>query len=57
MNKWLIAPKAEQVNSTYEIVLGLGSCTGPKMISSPELVIILGLKRATELNGRYNRDR
>lgn len=28
MNKWLIAPKAEQVNSTYKIVLGLGSCTG-----------------------------
>ena len=43
MNKWLIALKAEQVNSTYKIVLGLGSCTGPKMISSPELVIILGL--------------
>ena len=57
MNKWLTAPKAEQVNSTYEIVLVLGSCTGTKMISSPELVIILGLKRATELNGRYNRDR
>ena len=57
MNKWLIALKAEQVHSTYKIVLGLGSCTGPKMISSPELVIILGLYRANELNGRCNRDR
>ena len=57
MNKWLIALKAEQVHSTYKIVLGLGSCTGPKMISSPELVIILGLYSGNELNGRYNRDR
>ena len=31
MNKWIIAPKAEQVNCTYKIVLCLGSCTGPKM--------------------------
>ena len=43
MNKWIIAPKAEQINSTYKIEHGLGSCTGPKMISNPELVIILGL--------------
>ena len=43
MNKWLIALTTEQVTSTYKIVLGLGSCTGPKMISSTELVIILGL--------------
>ena len=55
MNKWLIAKTAEQVNSTYKIGHCLWSCTGPKMISSPELVIILGLYRANELNGRYNR--
>ena len=41
MNKWLIALTAEQVNSTYKILLGLWSCTGPKTISSPELVIII----------------
>lgn len=55
MNKWLIAKIAEQVNSTYKIEHCLWSCTGPKMISSPELGIILGLYRANELNGRYNR--
>ena len=43
MNKWLIAKRAEQVNSTYKIEHGLWSCTGPKMISSPELVILLEL--------------